>query len=144
MATARPRGDQYQRDIIVGREKIKHQNNIRASLKSHGLEAKKALKNITSTGTRSGRFYTYRGRKYQASAPGEPPAKRSGRLSESFIYKSRPLELVIANTARSEDGAPYPIFLEEGTNRGLDPRPYFVHTIESLQPQLERDLYSLY
>ena len=134
----KPRGYQYHQDIVIGREKRKHSTNIRGALKRHGVEVKQALVKLTSTGPRSGRVYTYRGRKYQASAPGEPPAKRSGRLSSSFVYRSRPLELVIANNAKGDNGFNYPLFLEEEIDR-----PYFVGTIESLQSRLESDLYHL-
>jgi len=113
-----------------------HDDNIRKALRKHGKEVKDELIKVVTTGPRTGRFYTYRGRKYQASARGEPPAKRSGRLSESFMYKSRPLELLIANTARSKHGAPYPLFLQDGTIN-MERRPYFDETIERLESRLE-------
>lgn len=137
--TYKPEGYNYQKDIIVGKEKLKHKNNIRYALKVHGKEVKSELKKITSTGPRSGRFYSYRGKKYRASAPGEPPAKRSGRLSSSFVYNARPLELVIGNTAKSDAGFNYPLHLEEKMNR-----PYFVSTINRLEPRLQSDLQGLY
>ena len=68
-------GQQYHKDIMLGRERKKHSDNIRDSLRVHGKEIKKELIRVTTTGPRSGRFYSYRGRKYQASAEGEAPAK---------------------------------------------------------------------
>lgn len=136
------RGEENLR-VIVDKELIKyHYDNIRDALKKHGREVKKQLIKVVTTGPRTGRFYTYRGRKYQASAPGEPPAKRSGRLSQSFMYRTSPLELIVGNKAFSKNGAPYPRFLEDGTSK-MDPRPYFMVTIDSLQYQLERDLQDL-
>ncbi len=129
---------QYQKDIILRREVIKHNRNIRESLQIHGTTVRNKLQKITSTGPRSGRFYSFRGRKYQASAPGEPPARRSGRLSNSFIYKTSPLQLTVANRAFADTGFNYPRFLEEELDR-----PYFVGTIESLHMDLYRDLQSL-
>jgi len=109
-----------------------HNDNIRKALRKHGKEVKDELIKVVTTGPRTGRFYTYRGRKYQASSLGEPPAKRSGRLSESFFYRSRPLELLIANNAKSDRGFNYPLHLEDNMDR-----PYFDNTIERLESRLE-------
>jgi len=136
---ADPRGYHYHRDIMVGRELLKHKDNIRNALRIHGKEVKTELEKVVSTGTRTGRVYTYRGRKYTASAEGEPPALRSGRLAKSFSYKSRAMELVIGNSAKSDKGFNYPGFLEKEMNR-----PYFLVTINSLHSRLQTDLQSLY
>lgn len=136
---ADPKGYQYHKDIMLGRERKKHSDNIRYSLRVHGKEVKKELIRVTSTGPRSGRFYSYRGRKYQASAPGEAPAKRSGRLSSKFTYRSRPMELLIGNTAFADNGFNYARHLEEDMDR-----PYFISTIERLHVRLERDLQDLF
>lgn len=136
-----PKGYYAHRDIMTGKTKILHFNNIRHALADHGPEVTKALERVTSTGPRSGRLYSYRGRKYRASAPGEPPAKRSGRLSKSFKSVSRSFELVIGNTA-FERGFPYPKALEEGTSR-MAKRPYFIRTIDSLHYRLEQELQDL-
>ena len=128
--------------ILVSKEIYKHENNIRTSLRRHGREVNKELEKVVSTGPRSGRVYSYKGIKYRASAPGEPPAKRSGRLAGSFRYTSRPMELLLYNNAKSDRGAPYPRFLEDGTSK-MAPRPYWSNTIEGMSALLERDLWSI-
>ncbi len=134
-----PKNYHYHKDIMSGKVAVLHARSIRRALADHGPEVTKALKKLVSTGPRTGRMYTYRGRKYRASAPGEPPAKRSGRLSRSFVSIPRTMELVIGNTAFSKDGAPYPLFLEDGTIK-MARRPYFMKTIESLHMRLEQEL----
>lgn len=128
--------------FLVSKEIYKHEENIGRSLRRHGKEVKTQLEKVVTTGPRSGRVYSYRGRKYRASAPGEPPAKRSGMLAKSFRYTSRPMELLLYNNARSQNGAPYPLFLEEGTSK-MSPRPYWTNTIEDLHMLLDRDLWSI-
>ena len=133
------KGSKYHRDIKFGKEQLKHENNIRKSLSNHGREVKKELVKVVSTGARTGRIYMYKGTPYRASAPGEPPAKRSGDLSRGFAYKTRPNELRIGNTVFSEKGFPYPLALVTGTVK-MSPRPYFITTIERLHGRLQADL----
>lgn len=83
----------------------------------------------------TGRVYTRRGKRHQASAPGEPPARDTGRLMESIAVLSRatPNELVSTvgpREAAFKKRAPYPVFLEFGTRR-MKPRPF-------MRPALER------
>lgn len=68
---------------------------------------------------KSGRTYTRRGKRQQASAPGEPPASVTGRLLRSFrvkVDKTRLIATVSANIRH----APW---LEHGTRR-MAPRPF--------------------
>ncbi len=80
-------------------------------------------------GIKTGRFY-YRpkpkGGRYQASAPGEPPAIRSGNLLRS-IKESFPSQLKGEITIR----APYAIYLEEGTPK-MATRPFVRPAINSV------------
>jgi len=128
-------GEKYHNEIKMGKIAPKHGDHIRQQLREHGAEVTRDLKKITSRGARSGRLYTYKGEKIKASAPGEPPQSRSGKLSKSFIYKSRPTELLVANKAFSKKGFPYPGFLEEDGNR-----PFFLITIEGLHQNLRSRL----
>jgi len=57
-----------------------------------------------------------------ASTPGNPPHRRSGRLSKLLMAKVVGDELYVKSAARRGD-APYPKFLEEGTSK-MAPRPY--------------------
>lgn len=134
------RNEKFQTDIITGKILLLHRRHIKNSFANHGPEVTKELKRVTSTGSRTGRVYMYRGVPHRASEEGEPPAKMSGRLSESFAYKARMQELVIGNTAFSKRGFPYPGYLEPGYFSSSLNRPYFAVTINRLQPRLEREL----
>lgn len=99
----------------------------------------KDLHNRLSTGARRGRWAIARsrsdigfvgGRQFRRSAPGEMPARETGHLAESVIFQARDhRELIFGSTATSETGAPYPRFLEEGT-QFMKPRPYLRPTAE--------------
>lgn len=71
---------------------------------------------------KTGRIYYYNGRRYQASAPGEPPAIRSGDLyrNVSPIFSQGGLQ---ARIDPSQNDIFYAPWLEEGTTR-MEPRPY--------------------
>jgi len=129
------RGAQYHREIELGTHLFKHKEHIRNALQEHGKEVTDELENVIRTGTRTGRVYWYAGRQYTASAPGEPPANRSGRLASSFEHKARQYDLAIGNTAFSDRGFPYPSHLEDNMNR-----PYFVKTINRLHGRLMGEL----
>ncbi len=72
-----------------------------------------------------GRTYIIKGRRHVASAPGEVPAILTGRLYNSLTpkYTNGGMRAVISPNVLSERGAPYPKYLEEGTER-MAPRPY--------------------
>lgn len=98
----------------------------------------------TLTGTRTGRIYVNRrGRKHQASAPGEPPATLTGKLRQS-ITTSGPIW--DGWNVRVEVGSsmPYAARLEYGgvDRRGVRilPRPYFQVTMTREEPAIDRIL----
>lgn len=135
------RGQKYLDDILNLIHKQIHKDNIKKALREHGKEVIIALKILVSTGSRTGRVYMYRGSPYRASAPGEPPAKRSGKLSKGFRYRAGINRLRIGSNVFSDKGAPYPAWLEEGTPKGqMQPRPYFEKTIIRLEPLLHQKL----
>ena len=121
-------------------EEVKHKNNILIGLNVHGQYVCEKLQNKIESGERHGRVYSYKGTKYTASAPGEPPANRSGKLAKSFGHTQTTKELVIFNTAFSDTGYPYPWGLERGTSKMPDPRPYFVSTILENAVELKKEL----
>ncbi len=117
--------------------------NVRGQLRSQYDEnAKKAayvylgeVRNMVS-GKRSG--HTYRvpgtGATYTASAPGEPPARRTGDLARSFdLYQQHNASWIVGNTRK------YSIMLEKGTSK-MEPRPYFVRTARENLARLQRIL----
>ena len=89
-----------------------------------GLHMVGKIKLRLSTGKRSGRIYRVPGTKhvtYQASAPGESPAKRLGDLFGRMNYKVQKQ----GNTYRVGVGSPliYAQWLEMGT-RKMEARPF--------------------
>jgi len=92
---------------------------------------------------KTGRFYQYQGRRYQASAPYEAPAIRSGRMVQSNEYAVRSWrQLEVGNTAKSRKGAPYPGFLEDGTRKsakhaGIAPRQLFTQVANNMARNTE-------
>lgn len=124
---------------LLVKQKKKHEENIRTSLKTHGKEVTKELKKVITTATGSGRHYP--GMPKRSSAPGQAPVSQSGRLAQLFLYRTAPYYLKIANDAKNQ-GSPYPTFLEEGTSK-MKARPYFQVTIEAQQYKLIKDLQNL-
>ena len=93
----------------------------------------------TLSGPRSGKKYRVPGTKryYTASAPGEPPAVRTGRLRNSIKYK-----LVRGfMRAKGEVGSSldYAAQLEFGTSK-MAPRPYLRPTYEKERQTIKRIL----
>lgn len=132
------KGEKYVNEIASGRLLIIIDRNIKNAFSSHGGKVTDALSQLIKGGKRSGRMYIYNGRRYQASAPGEPPASRSGKLANSNKYTARSKELNIFNTAFNK-GAPYPSYLEEGTKK-MQARAWFEKTIIRLEPLLYGNL----
>lgn len=75
---------------------------------------------------------------YAASAPGEPPAVRTGALRTSWqpVVKDIP-DGVRLRLNTSQNGKRYPGYLENGTKR-MAPRPYVKRIQELAEPQIRR------
>jgi len=131
------KGKKYINEILRDGLKHKHNRSIRNAFAEYGKDVTQELKKVIVTGTRSGRVYRFMGREHIASAPGEPPANRSGRLAGSFEYKARQNELVVYT------GVEYARYLEQGTSK-MEPRPYFVKTNEAESYKLYRSLNEIY
>lgn len=91
-------------------------------------------------GHRSGRLYKRTGykRRYRASAPGEPPAVRSGTLRRSW----RPMQYGPNHQNPAiESNVPYAGYMENGTPGGkIAPRPYEKRILEKAMPRI-REIY---
>ena len=129
-------------------EHIKHEMERRSFLVSNELR-NSAL--IVLRGQRGGRRYkvpgTHKrqrdkasgkmvnGRYYTASAPGEPPAVRTGAFRGSW----RPATHVVFGSyiSRIESNCPYAEFLENGTSR-MAPRPHQDKILEKATPKAVR------
>lgn len=108
-------------------------------IESRAFRASNALHNAALEvlrGQRSGRIYkTPQGSTYQASAPGEAPAARTGTLRREWRqiqhgpdYGGPAIESVV----------PYASLLEEGTPGGMiQPRPFKQPILEKAWPEVE-------
>lgn len=111
---------------------------IRDSMFDVGSESAKFLKFRLTTGPRTGRRYRIFGRIHQASAPGEFPARLTGKMSRNTAYSVRgtsELEVGI----KTFGGTPYPKFLEEGT-RKMERRPFIEPTSDKYANQMAIEL----
>lgn len=138
--------------------------NVRRQVKRRTYTAANELRNsalIILRGQRSGRRYkvpgTYRrqrdktdgkmknGRYYTASAPGEPPAVRTGTFRNSWqVSQTAVRELYGSYFARIEsdartDNGKYLLgeILEDGTSK-MAPRPYQDKVLEHAEPKIVR------
>ena len=76
---------------------------------------------------KTGMFYRVNGKVFQASAPGEPPANRSGQTSDSIAYVVRGTSEVVLGHRKIPGRAPIGGFLEYGTKH-MAPRPHLTRT----------------
>lgn len=122
-------------------EHIKHEMERRSYLVANELR-NSALEVLR--GQRSGRRYKVPGtrRKYTASAPGEPPAVRTG----AFRLSWQPTASVVYGSYISRIESDLPTdngshilgdILEEGTSR-MAPRPYKDLILEKAEPEIEK------
>jgi HK97 gp10 family phage protein len=100
---------------------------LTAAWKEVGSLLTNKLRYMIRNGPRTGRVYTFRGRKHQASAPGEVPANRTGRLANSVGY-----EATGHHTLRFGEEAEYAGYLERGT-RKMAPRPHLGVAVNDMQ-----------
>ena len=75
--------------IEIGQAEDRHKRALYRAWHYVGDEVTVEIARILVTGKRTGKMYRYKGRPHQASAEGEPPAKRSGKLSKSIEYRVR-------------------------------------------------------
>lgn len=103
---------------------IRVRRGLRGGLLTIGKENSRHTKNLIRKPPKTGRLYRTGGRRIRASAPGEAPANRSGRLARSVGYKA-------SGWIRVEfgDRALYGKFLEHGTMK-MAPRPHLVRTAD--------------
>ena len=116
---------------------------IRTALFEIGAENTQLIKKYIYRPPKTGRFYRYyyspgKFRWHQASAPGESPANRSGKLARSITYNVHgSLEVELVSTLDEK----YPKYLEDGTPGGLiKPRPYFLRAVNAKRRDNKRSL----
>lgn len=126
---------------IAGDDTVKKVNREAAS---RGVRAVNAIRNAeleVLRGKRSGRVYRKPHTKshYTASAPGEPPARRTGnlRLNWNGTVESSSTGSGLRVTAVLESQERYSTYLENGTRR-MAPRPFKQPISEKAMPEIER------
>lgn len=117
---------------------------------SRGMRAVNAIRNAeleVLRGKRSGRVYRKPHTKshYTASAPGEPPARRTGnlRLNWNGTVESSSTSSGLRVTAVLESQERYSTHLENGTRR-MAPRPFKQPISEKAMPEIERIYHEKY
>lgn len=100
---------------------------LTAAWKEVGALVTNKLRYMIRNGPRTGRVYTFRGRKHQASAPGEVPANRTGRLANSVGYEASGHHTLVVG-----EEAEYAGFLERGT-RKMAKRPHLSVAVNETQ-----------
>ena len=117
---------------------------------SRGMRAVNAIRNAeleVLRGKRSGRVYRKPHTKshYTASAPGEPPARRTGnlRLNWNGTVESSSTGSGLRVTAVLESQERYSTYLENGTRR-MAPRPFKQPISEKAMPEVERIYHEKY
>lgn len=117
---------------------------------SRGVRAVNAIRNAeleVLSGKRSGRVYRKPHTKshYTASAPGEPPARRTGnlRLKWNGTVESSSTGSGLRVTAVLESQERYSTYLENGTRR-MAPRPFKQPISEKAMPEIERIYHEKY
>lgn len=126
---------------------VKKVNREAASM---GMRAVNAIRNAeleVLRGKRSGRVYRKPHTKshYTASAPGEPPARRTGnlRLNWNGTVESSSTGSGLRVTAVLESQERYSTYLENGTRR-MAPRPFKQPISEKAMPEIERIYHEKY
>lgn len=111
---------------------------------SRGVRAVNAIRNAeleVLRGKRSGRIYRkpHSMARYTASAPGEPPARRTGalRLNWNGTVESAGTSSGVRISAVLESQERYSAYLENGTSR-MAPRPFKQPIAEKAMPEIER------
>jgi len=108
-----------------------HKKNIEQALKDILPDVMKEVKRLIRNTKKTGRKYPFRGGVHTASAPGEPPATRTGRLYRSTNYGVRNWE-----EAYLGESVDYALYQEKGTRKssrhaGIIKRPHLIAAINN-------------
>lgn len=119
--------------------------NINRKVVSRGVRAVNAIRNAeleVLKGQRSGRVYRkpFSKATYTASAPGEPPARRTGNLRMHWngqVKSENSSGGGVAIVSELESQEPYADYLENGTSK-MAPRPFVEKIKEKAAPEIKR------
>jgi hypothetical protein len=111
--------------VIIKKLRPNTERSISDALHEIGADNVRHMRALIKSKDKTGRVYIINGRRHVASAPGEPPASRSGRLSRTAGYRVSGVAQM-----RFGDRAPYGAILEDGTRDGrIQPRPHIERTV---------------
>jgi HK97 gp10 family phage protein len=128
------------------RATVKEQvTNINRKVVSRGVRAVNAIRNAeleVLKGQRSGRVYRkpYTKATYTASAPGEPPARRTGNLRMHWngqVKSENASSGGVAVVAELESQESYAGYLENGTSK-MAARPFVEKIKEEATPEIQK------
>ena len=119
--------------------------NINRKVVSRGVRAVNAIRNAeleVLKGQRSGKVYRkpYSKATYTASAPGEPPARRTGNLRMHWngqVKSENSSGGGVTIIAELESQEPYASYLENGTSK-MAARPFTEKIKEKADPEIKR------
>lgn len=119
--------------------------NINRKVISRGVRAVNVIRNAeleVLKGQRTGRVYRkpFRKATYTASAPGEPPARRTGNLRMHWngqVKSEGSSRGGVAIVAELESQEPYAAHLENGTSR-MAPRPFVEKIKQEATPEIQK------
>ena len=120
-------------------------SDINRKVISRGVRAVNAIRSAeleVLKGQRSGRVYRkpYSKARYTASAPGEPPARRTGNLRMHWNGQVKTVSASgggVAIIAELESQEPYAGILENGTSK-MAARPFVDRIKEKAAPEIEK------
>lgn len=95
------------------------EKGLHKALLDIGSEDQRQLRSLIRNPPASGRFYG----RHQASAPGEAPASRSGKLARSAGYRAGSNDRLEVGVGDGTDSMEYARYLEEKTKL-MEARPY--------------------
>ncbi len=130
----------------VIRATVKDQvTNINRKVVSRGVRAVNAIRNAEREvlkGQRSGKVYRkpFSKATYTASAPGEPPARRTGNLRMHWngqVKSENSSNGGVAIVAELESQESYAAHLENGTSR-MAPRPFVERIKQEAAPEIQK------
>lgn len=114
----------------IGEVDKEMQHNIKDALNKTGLILRGTIIKAMARGNPTGVFYTRGGQTARRSAPGEPPARDTGHLDGSIVFKTP--KTIGAGTIYAEvyTDVPYGKDLEWGTMK-VKARPLWVPTVKA-------------
>ncbi len=130
-------------DAVVAtvKEEIASVNRQVLSRATRGVNAIRNAELDVLKGDRHGKVYKKPGGgTYRASAPGEPPARRSGNLRLNWngnVESSGSRSGGMTVKLQLESGTEYAKYLENGTSR-MAPRPFVERIAEQARPDVQR------